>query len=72
MKDGSLLGVEPKEGGAKLTGPTGLIIGTDNKSAPAPAVVEKPKNINPVPATANPKTATPGVSEAKPGGPGSK
>jgi pilus assembly protein CpaC len=69
MKNGSLLGVEPKEGGAKLTGPTGLIIGTDNNSAPAPAAGEKP---NSAPATAAPKTGTPAVSEAKPGGPGSE
>lgn len=73
MKNGSLLGVEPKEG-AKLTGPTGFMIGNGTEgnsvpaSSPAPASADQPNNG--MPAITTPKTLTPSVSEAKPIGPG--
>ena len=70
LKNGSLLGIEPKEG-AKVTGPTGFMItGTDNNAVPAasttPASVEKPKTAETTPATA--PTKTPDGATAKPAG----
>jgi pilus assembly protein CpaC len=70
LKNGSLLGIEPKEG-AKVSGPTGFMItGTDNNSVPAastaPASVEKPKTAETTPATA--PTKTPDGATAKPAG----
>lgn len=72
LKNGSLLGVEPKAGA--VIGPSGLMItpGTDSNSVPAtvPASVEKPKDAG-TSAPATPKTPAPGVSEVRPAGPGS-
>jgi len=70
LKNGSLLGIEPKEG-AKVTGPTGFMItGGDNNSAPAtstaPASVEKPKTSETTPAAA--PTKTPDGAGARPAG----
>lgn len=60
MKNGSLLGVEPKSVG--LTGPTGFMIGNGNGNSVAPAATS--------PATEKPKTteATPSNGVAKPAG----
>ena len=72
LKNGSLLGVEPKEG-AKVTGPTGFMISaTDNNSAPAPATApassDKPKSAETTP-TATPKTPEQGSAPgARPSG----
>lgn len=61
LKNGSLLGVEPKTGG--VTGPTGFMItnGTDGNPVPpattAPATSDKPKNPEGTPASGAPKTA---------------
>ena len=69
LKNGSLLGVEPKDG-AKVTGPTGFMIGTDNNATPAtstaPASVDKPKTTV-APASAPAKTPE-GSTGARPTG----
>ena len=69
LKNGSLLGVEPKDG-AKVTGPTGFMIGTDNNSTPAtstaPASVDKPKSA--VTPAAAPAKIPDGAASARPTG----
>jgi pilus assembly protein CpaC len=69
LKNGSLLGVEPKDG-AKVTGPTGFMINGSDNSAPAtsttPVSGEKPKTVV-TPAPAPPKTPD-GALGAKPTG----
>jgi pilus assembly protein CpaC len=63
LKNGSLLGVEPKEG-AKLTGPSGFIVNDNDaaaKSSHAPVQSNTPAN-NTAPASNTPKNPEPGAS----------
>jgi pilus assembly protein CpaC len=70
MKNGSLLGVEPKSVG--VTGPTGFMIGAPTdagslpQATPAPAT-EKPKTVEGTPSNGGPKTSVP-ASTARPVG----